>query len=430
MHGTVQVRMQGRQAPIVAHAYAMLVILSLINLFNFMDRVLFSVLLEPIKQDLMLRDSQMGLIGGVAFGLFYGVVGIAAGRLADTRNRVTVLSSALALWSAASALSGQAHSFVQMFAARAAVGVGVSGSSPCAHSLIGDYFPPERRSLALSIFTGIGTAGTMVGLIIGGFLLEALGWRTTFAVFGIGGLLFAPFAWLLLKEPQRGTFERNAMPSVDWAHSIRVLLARPTVRSLLFGMPMVMAAGGIATWIPAFLQRAHAASASDVATQAGLSLGLGIVGGTLAGGLIVNWLRTRNRLWEFWWPALAAAASAPLMAGFCLAESAQAAYGLLFLSFFFAGSAFAPALACMLVVSEPAMRGTMVALNVLVASVIAYAAAPAYIGFASDYLITQGFGEETGESLRYALLSSLVLPILGTFAFLRAARTANRDAVS
>jgi hypothetical protein len=233
----------------------------------------------------------------------------------------------------------------------------------------------------------------------------------------------------MLKEPQRGTFEKNSAPAMEWGQSIRVLLARPTVRNLLLGMPMVMAAGGVATWIPAFLQRAHSASAADVGTYGGLSLGLGIVVGTLAGGVIVNGLRKRNRLWEFWYPALAAGISVPLLGGFYLADDTGMAYSLLFAAFFFAGSAFAPALACMLVVSEPAMRGTMVALNVLAASVIAYAAAPAYIGFASDFLISRGFDEASGESLRYALLSSLVLPMLGVFAFLRASRTAVADTV-
>jgi hypothetical protein len=158
-----------------------------------------------------------------------------------------------------------------------------------------------------------------------------------------------------------------------------------------------------------------------------MSVGIGV--GPLAGGLIVNWLRKRNRLLEFWWPAVAAGISVPLLGAFYLATDTGLAYTLLFLAFFFAGSAFAPALACMLVVSEPAMRGTMVALNVLAASVIAYAAAPTYVGFASDFLISRGFDEAGGESLRYALLSSLVLPMLGVFAFLRASRTAVADTV-
>jgi predicted MFS family arabinose efflux permease len=419
-----------RTATGLGNVYFMLVVLSVINLFNFMDRVLFSVLLEPIKQDLGLSDGQMGLLGGVAFGIFYGTVGLLMGRLADTRSRVGVLSVALGIWSAASALSGQATGFMQMFAARAGVGVGVSACSPCAHSLIGDYFPPQRRALAISVFTGIGTAGTMIGLVVGGLLLQSWGWRTAFAVFGLTGLAFAPIAWMLLREPPRGTFERASAPGGDWSASVRLLFARPTVRMLLAGMPMVMAAGGIATWIPAYLQRAHSASAGDVATMGGLSLGLGIVIGTLAGGVIVNTLRKRNTLWEFWWPALATGASVPLLAAFYLTSSTEAAYALLFAGFFMAGSAFGPALACMLTVSEPSIRGTMVAMTVLSTSLIAYGIAPGFVGFASDFLIARGYGEANGESLRAALLVSLVLPALGTVFFLRGARTARMDAVN
>ena len=138
-------------------AYAMLAVLALVNLMNFMDRVLFSVMLEAIKVDLALSDTQMGIVSGVAFAVLYGVFGLVMGRLADTRNRVRLLSGALAFWSTASALCGAAAGFGQMFAARAMVGVGVSGCAPCGQSIIADYFPPERRALALSIFAGVGT---------------------------------------------------------------------------------------------------------------------------------------------------------------------------------------------------------------------------------------------------------------------------------
>jgi predicted MFS family arabinose efflux permease len=413
----------------LGNVYFALVVLSVINLFNFMDRVLFSVLLEPIKQDLGLSDGQMGLLGGVAFGIFYGIVGLLMGRLADTRNRVGVLSVALGIWSAASALSGQAISFVQMFGARAGVGVGVSACSPCAHSLIGDYFPPQRRALAVSIFTGIGTMGTMIGLVIGGLLMQHYGWRTAFLVFGVTGLAFAPVAWMLLREPPRGSFESGLATTLGWQASIRMLLRRRTVRILLLGMPMVMTAGGISTWIPAYLQRAHAASAGDVGTYGGLSLGLGIVIGTLAGGLIVNVLRKRNTLWEFWWPSLACALSIPLFAAFYLTSDTNTAYVLLFIAAFIAGSSFGPAMACMLAVSEPTIRGTMVALNVLSVALIAYGVAPAFIGFTSDLLIGYGFGEANGESLRAALLAVLTLPALGAIFFGLASRTAEADMV-
>jgi len=430
MHGTVQVPRPARNAALVSHAYLMLVVLALINLFNFMDRILFSVLLEPIKLDLGLTDSQMGLIGGIAFGILYGVGSLFMGRLADTRNRVTVLSGALAFWSAASALCGQAMSFAQMFAARGAVGVGVSGCAPTAHSLIGDYFPPERRSLALSIFTAIGTAGTIVGLVVGGLVYNALGWRGAFMAFGITGIVFAPIAWLLLREPGRGTFEQAGEAALGWGESVRTLLSRPTVRSLLVAMPLVMSFGGIATWVPAYLQRTMGLSAAEVGTYGGLSFGLGLVLGTLGGGIIVNALRKRDPLWEFRWPALATATAVLLLIPFAFTQNAMLGYGLLFLAFFAAGSSFGPALACMLVVAEPRTRGTMVALNILGTALVSYGLTPAIIGFVSDLMIGLGFGEANGESLRYALLASLVLPALAVIFFIRSSRTAARDTVA
>ena len=407
-----------------ANAWMALGVLSVVNLFNFMDRILFSVLLEPIKVDLALSDSEMGILAGIAFGAFYGLMGLVMGRLADTRSRVATLSGALALWSSAAALTGQASTFTQMFLARGAVGSGVSASSPCAHSLIGDYFPAEKRALAISLFTCIGTAGTMVGLILGGAVLNLYGWRITFAVFGLTGVAFAPIVYLLLPEPPR-TLAAQARPA-RWSETVRGLLARPTVRALIVGMPLVMSAGGIATWIPAYLQRAFGSGST---TMGGLSLGLGLLIGTLAGGIIVNALRKRDSRWEFWWPALSTALSAPLLAGFYLADTAPLAYALLFAAFFVAGSAFGPALSCMLVVSEPGVRGTMVALNVLATSLIAYGLTPGLIGLISDHMISFGFQETNGASLRVALIAALAIPLAGAVAFLVASRTSRADAV-
>lgn len=410
-------------------AYVMLAVLSLVNLFNFMDRLLFSVLLEPMKRELMLTDTQMGILGGVAFAVLFGAAGLVMGRLADTRGRVKTLALALGLWSIASALCSQAQSFAHMFLARAGVGVGTSGCSPCAHSLIADSFPPERRSLALSIFTGVGTLGTMFGLVLGGLVAEAYGWRTAFLSFGVPGMLFAPCMFFLLKEPKRGIFDRAPVTQTDWLSSVRQVLRKPTARFLVVALPLLMLTAGIGTWIPAFLQRAHNVTAGEVGAYGGASIGLGLVVGAVMGGVLVNALRKRNVLWEFWWPALATALSVPLLGFFYLADTTMLAYALLFLAFFIAGSSFGPGLACMLVVAEPSARGTMVALTVLGTSVIAYGFGPTFVGLLSDFLILQGFGEENGESLRYALLAALIFPAIGSALFIAASRTATDDSV-
>ncbi len=411
-------------------AYLVLLVLGGVNLFNLMDRILFSIMLEPIKLELGFSDTQMGLLGGLAFSLFYGVFGLLIGRLADTRNRIQIIVLALVLWSAASAASGLARNFVQMFLARAATGVGESGCVPAAHSLIGDYFPPNRRSLAVSIFTGTGTLGTVVGLVLGSMMVETVGWRMTFVYFGAAGIVFAPMAMLMLREPPRGRFDASPGVQPDWRGAVRMLLKRRTVRRLLLGLPLLFVIVGVATWIPAFFQRVHGVSTAEFGQTGGAGLGLGILFGTFAGGFIANALIARNRLWEFWWPALTCLVSAPLLALVYASSDLNMAYVAVTAAFFVAASGFGPGMACMQVVAEPPVRGTLVAMMVFATSLISYGAAPALIGILSDVLIAGGADEAGGGSLRTALMSALVLPVLAGVVFFAAARSATEDAVN
>lgn len=420
----------GPQLKAASSAYLMLLVLGGVNLFNLMDRVLFSIMLEPIKLDLGLSDTQMGILGGLAFSLFYGVFGLLIGRLADTRNRMQIIVIALVLWSGASALCGLTRNFFQMFMARAAIGVGESGCVPAAHSLIGDYFPPNRRSLAISIFTGTGTIGTVIGLVLGGILVESVGWRVTFVYFGMAGIVFAPIALLLLREPPRGNFDGSSGIQPDWRGAVVMLLKRKTVQRLLLALPLLFVIVGISTWIPAFFQRVHGVTPAEFGKTGGAGLGLGILFGTFAGGFIANWLIARNRLWEFWWPALTCLVSAPLLAIVYISADITIAYICVAAAFFVAASGFGPGMACMQVVAEPPVRGTLVAMMVFATSLISYGAAPAVIGILSDVMIADGFGEASGDSLRTALLAALILPVLGGIMFFHASRSAIADAVN
>lgn len=411
-------------------AYLVLLVLGGVNLFNLMDRILFSIMLEPIKLELGFSDTQMGLLGGLAFSLFYGVFGLVIGRLADTRNRIQIIVLALVLWSAASAACGLARNFVQMFLARAAIGVGESGCVPPAHSLIGDYFPANRRSLAVSIFTGTGTLGTVVGLVVGGMVVEAVGWRMTFVYFGAAGIVFAPIAMLMLREPPRGRFDASPEVQPDWQGAVKMLLKRRTVRRLLLGLPLLFVIVGVATWIPAFFQRVHGVSTAEFGQTGGAGLGLGILFGTFAGGFIANALIARNRLWEFWWPALTCLVSAPLLAIAYTTGDLTMAYVAVTAAFFVAASGFGPGMACMQVVAEPPVRGMLVAMMVFATSLISYGAAPALIGILSDFLIAGGADEAGGDSLRTALMVALVLPVLAGVVFFTASRSATEDAVN
>ncbi len=169
-------------------ARAMLALLVLLYVINYIDRQILSVLLEPIKQELEVSDTAMGLLTGLAFALFYTTAGIPIARWADRGSRRKVVVVGVVVWSAMTALSGLARNFVQLALARVGVGIGEATLSPAAHSLISDAFPPERRATALGIYNIGGNVGIMLGFMLGGWIGEAFGWRMAFFVVGLPGL--------------------------------------------------------------------------------------------------------------------------------------------------------------------------------------------------------------------------------------------------
>ena len=182
-------------------------LLCVVYVVNFVDRQVLSILLQSIKEDLGLSDLQLGLLSGTAFGLFYATLGIPIARLADRSSRKGVIAVCLAIWSAMTALCGTASGFATLLRYRVGVGVGEAGGSPPAHSMISDYFPPERRASALGVFSLGVPLGILVGFLAGGWLDEALGWRKAFIVVGLPGVLLAAVVALTLREPQRGHSE-------------------------------------------------------------------------------------------------------------------------------------------------------------------------------------------------------------------------------
>lgn len=181
-------------------------ILLIVYIFNFLDRQIVNILAEPIKQDLNLSDTQLGLMTGLAFALFYTVLGIPIARYADrpTTNRVGLISVALLVWSGMTAICGVAQNFVQLLLARIGVGVGEAGCTPAAHSLIADMTTPETRPAAISFYSLGIPIGGLLGLVLGGQLADAFGWRLAFVVVGLPGVMLAGLVWLLLRDPRMG----------------------------------------------------------------------------------------------------------------------------------------------------------------------------------------------------------------------------------
>ena len=359
--------------------WLVVIILGVINLVNQMDRVLFALMVEPVKHDLGLSDSQMGLLGGLAFAVCYAGLGLVAGRIADRWNRVHLIAIALTVWSAATAACGLTYSFLQMFVSRMMVGTGEAGCVPSAQSLISDVTPARNRAFMISLFTGIGTVGTLIGLIVGGIVLEMVGWRMTFIAFGAFGLLPLVILLLTLKDPRdiRSTAQDS---NIVWTQDVLSMLRRREIQLLLVAIPLLFTLAGLATWIPAFFQRSYGVTIEEFSRSGGAFLGLGLILGTFAGGFIVNKLVARDARWEFWWSALSCSlAVVPFMA-VLLGRDVQIAYYGLFFAFFLAGTGFGPAMACMHTVSKKSVRATAIALMMFASSLIAYGAVPAVVG--------------------------------------------------
>lgn len=296
-----------RFAPVSANygRYALGLLVAIYTV-NFLDRQIITTIGESIKNDLHLTDTQMGALGGIFFAAVYTILGIPIARVADKANRPWVMTISLALWSGFTVLSGVARNYAMLAFARAGVGIGEAGCSPTAHSLLADYFPPQKRATALAIYSMGISIGTLLGMAIGGIVAEHYGWRNAFLVAGAPGLVFAVLAIFTLKEP-RNQLSRDAQASANAASHISLLMVfsalekRPTF--WLFAM------GGALTsfvsyahgqFFTPFFLRNHAHELSVLAGQFGMapapgkpplgfiSLALGLGAGI--GGAFGSWL--------------------------------------------------------------------------------------------------------------------------------------------
>jgi predicted MFS family arabinose efflux permease len=392
-----------------------LAILAAANIFAGMDRVSISILMEPIKHELILSDRQLGLMSGLAFALFYALFGLPLAWLADRSSRVRLIAWCLALWSMMTALSGTAQNYSQLFLARTGVGIGEAGCIPPAHSLIGDYFSREKRALALSLFNSGAAIGAACGLFVVGSLAQSLGWRAALQIVGLFGLPLALLTILTLREPQRP--RSNTSTKETAFRSISALLSRPTYVHIVIAFSLgQVSAHGFAQWEPAFLMRSFNMRLPEIgAWLGGISVGCGAVG-VLAGGFLTSSLMRRNFRWELWIPAGALAIAAPCLLGVVLSRAPWQALLMIGVIHFLAGVA-AVAVSAVQSVAEPHRRATAVAMVMLLGSVTG-GMGSYLIGLTSDLLLPM-LGK---ESLRYAFLSVSAILLFASVNYLFASR--------
>jgi MFS family permease len=406
---------------IPAASWYALLVLTFINIFGFMDRIALSILMEAIKLDLHLTDQQLGLLSGIAFALFYAVLGIPLAWLADRSSRVKLISACLMLWSAMTALSGLAKNYPQLFLARMGVGVGEAGCVPPAHSLIGDYFPREKRALGISLFNAGAAVGVAGGMFFIGMLGERLGWRASMQIVGLMGLPLALLTITTLREPPR---PKSKAAREGAFQSIGVLLKRRAFVNLAIAFALgQVCTDGTSQWLPTYLIRSFGMGMAEIGAWVGaITAAFGVLG-VISGGLLASALLPRDLRWELWIPTIAFTICIPLFALMALAPNVWVVLAMKTVITFFSAAGAGVATAAVQSFAEPHRRATAVALFLFLASLLGAGIGPFLIGMASD-LLAPTFG---AESLRYALLIACVMLLWSVTHYYLASRGALRD---
>jgi MFS transporter, Spinster family, sphingosine-1-phosphate transporter len=296
----------------------MLWLLLIVYIFNFLDRQIVNILAEPIRRDLGLSDTQIGLMTGIAFALFYTILGLPIARYADRpgTDRGKLIAMALAIWSAMTALCGLAQNFAQLLLARIGVGVGEAGCTPAAHSLIADSVEPAKRSSALAFYALGIPIGSLLGMLIGGFLADTIGWRKAFLFVGTPGLLLAVVVWVFLRDPRRNRLmesKRPTVPVLSMGAAIKSLMtSRAYVLLLVAGSAASFLSYGKTTWTTIFFQRTHGMSPSEVGFWFGVGGGAAGIAGTFLGGWLADHYGKTDRRHVMTAPAIGMAIAAPM----------------------------------------------------------------------------------------------------------------------
>ena len=411
---------------IATRRYA-LVILAIVYMFNFIDRQILAILLPAIRDEFGVADVWLGFLSGTAFAMFYIILGIPLARYADRHNRRNLIALAVALWSGMTALCGVAGNFVQLALARIGVGVGEAGCSPPAHSMIADLYPPEQRSTAMGVYTIGISVGIMLAFLLGGWVVQNIGWREAFFVVGLPGLLLALVVRFTVVEPPRGHSEGREAVSEQppFLRTLRFLWRRPSFAHMTIAAGLSSYVGySVVNFLPSFLVRSFGMPASQV----GLYLGLivGIIGGAgfFLGGYIADHLGQTDHRRALRFIGLTVLLTAIPYAVVFLSNSWQIALLVFTIPALTANVYLAPVLSQAQSLVSLRMRAMASAIALLIINVIGLALGPPITGLVSDLLAPQ-FGE---ESMRYSLLAvtSIVLP-WAAWHYVRAGRTIDAD---
>ena len=392
-----------------------LAMLTIVYAFNFIDRQILVILQESIKADMGFSDAQLGLLSGFSFALVYVFAGIPIAYLADRSNRRNIIAVALSVWSGMTALSGLAQNYTHLLIARIGVGLGEAGGSPPAHSMISDYYPPERRGTALSIYSAGVYIGILFGFLFGGAIAEHYGWRSAFFIMGIPGILFALFFKITVREPIRGRWETDKeQDNPSFKETISTLRQLPTFWYLAIGSALSAFVGyGNGNFFPSFLIRNHGMTLTEVGITLAITAGfMGAIGSYL-GGFLADRLGKEDKRWYIWVPLIGGLLGFFPNLYMLLADDIQ--HVLICVAFVNLATTtyLGPVLAISHSMVPPAMRALTSAILFFVLNIIGLGLGPLTTGLLSD-TFEPIFGS---DHLRYAMLVTVLVGGLGMLMF-------------
>ena len=392
----------------IQYKHYLLGLLTVIAAFNYLDRGVLALAMQSIKQDFQLSDSQLGLMSGFTFALFYAIAGIPIARWADRGNRNHVVSSTTVLWSAMVSISGLVSSFTLLLLVRVGVAVGESGCVPPAQSLLSDYFGREKRPQAMAIYWMSTPLSAVLAYLGGGWLIEQFGWRTTFIVIGLPGIFLAILAKLTLREPRLTRKTKNVGITTKQSNSVSlktilmILLRKRAFRHVVMVFCISLFFGaGIGVWIPTFFMRSHGMAAGELGTWLAFTWGFGGLLFTFLGGFLATRYAPNREGLQM--KSIAVIVVLCTIFHIICYLSANKYQALIMVSIVVGGlipMTSAPIYSAIQTLVEKDMRAIALAFIFMVANLIGLGLGPVAVGVISD-LLAPSFGQ---ESLRYTLL--------------------------
>jgi predicted MFS family arabinose efflux permease len=424
----LEVAEEGGEAKPGAYAWYVVVVLMLCYVLSMIDRKFPFILVESIKADLKLSDTQIGLLTGIMFAAIYSILAIPVASLADRLSRKAIIGGAIFIWSGLTAIGGFAQNFLQLAGSRAGVAIGESACSPAAHSMIADYFPRRFRARALGLYFAGAHIGALLGLVLGGWINDLANWRVAMMLLGAPGLFLALLFLFTIKEPPRRPHpEPVAVGDKPGMWEVIVILFRQPVfvHLMIAAIAFMFTSGAVQAFTPAFIMRTYGYSSEWTGLTYGMVAGSAGIIGSLVGGLVGDRL-LRQRWQGLAFVGCAFAIAAPAMFVAYIVHSYALFLVLLFISQVGDSTYAGPSFATLQSLVSPRMHAVASAVYLFALSGVGVSLGPVVAGLISDHL--KAIGIE--NPLRWALMLVVIPKILASLHyFLAARRMRRRDAM-